>query len=267
MRWPGGRRDRKRLDGLVLAYGSGSEFDPGDPFGLCVLTLTGDGRATLENRRRSQVRRWHGTVADQVLPRVLAALDTAGFPHVPRHHPRPGPTRTLVVESAAGTASAPPMDHYLALTWPGYGTAFSLLDRVVVALSDGVLAVTADASPDLVRIDWTRTEPAIRRPALPAPWAITYCTLRDVDPDRLAVDDARWGWLTEDQLWAEHPDGRTIDVGWYPDNSPTGRWRVTLIDDGTAGTRSEHRSVADVVAEVERLANGSRSSGPAPDAI
>ncbi len=42
----------------------------------------------------------------------------------------------------------------------------------------------------------------------------------------MAPDDATWGWFTEDQLVVRHPDGRMVDVGWYPDNDPAGRFRL-----------------------------------------
>ncbi|MGF1600209.1 MAG: hypothetical protein ACFCVK_25455 [Acidimicrobiales bacterium] len=115
--------------------------------------------------------------------------------------------------SPTGTVAAQPMAYNEAMRWPGYGPAFALLDRIVVALSDRSLSVVDDAA-----------------------------------------DDGRWGWLTEDQLVVEHPEGRIIDVGWYPDNHPTGSWRVSLVDGTETTARSEQRSVAGVVQEVERLA-------------
>ncbi len=52
----------------------------------------------------------------------------------------------------------------------------------------------------------------------------------------MAPDDPKWGWFTEDQLVVRHPDGWMVDVGWYPDNDPTGRFRLVVL----AGDSAQH---------------------------
>ena len=36
--------------------------------------------------------------------------------------------------------------------------------------------------------------------------------------------------LLQDLLEIELPDGKIIDVGWYPEHDPTGRYRITLYE-------------------------------------
>jgi hypothetical protein len=78
---------------VELGYRSGSEFDPGDPFGLCLLSVRSDGAADLVNRRSGRELRYQAAVAPGVLDQVLACLHAGGFPAVPAHVVPAGPTR------------------------------------------------------------------------------------------------------------------------------------------------------------------------------
>lgn len=77
-----------------------------------------------------------------------------------------------------------------------------------------------------------------------------YSALRDLDPEALAPDDPRWGWFTEDQLVVRHPDGRVLDVGWFPDNAPGGRFRIRLLDGRAPGEDVWTRSPREVLRRV-----------------
>ena len=49
------------------------------------------------------------------------------------------------------------------------------------------------------------------------------------DPAALAPEDEGWGWFTESLFLAEGPGGVVLEIGWYPDSDPQGRFVVTLL--------------------------------------
>ena len=134
---------------IRIVYESGSEFDPGDPFGLCVLDLRSDGEVRLTNRRRGVERTYGATLRPGVLDRLVRHLRDAGFPDVPEHVVPAGPTRRVQVHTAAGHRQTAPIAFHEAPQWPGYREAFHLLDSLVVAVSRGELPVVPDPEPDL----------------------------------------------------------------------------------------------------------------------
>jgi hypothetical protein len=124
-----------------IGYRSGNEHDPGDPFGLCVLTVRKDGTVHLHNRHRGSERHFEGRCATGVRGRLLAALAKSGFPAVPPHRIPAGPTRQVWTIGPQGEAFSPPMAFHESAGWPGYGDLFRLLDSLVVAVSRGALPV------------------------------------------------------------------------------------------------------------------------------
>ncbi|MBL8930808.1 MAG: hypothetical protein JNL54_11845 [Kineosporiaceae bacterium] len=144
-----GRHAPTGAEVLRIVYESGSEFDPADPFGLCVLDLRSDGDVHLTTRRRAVERAYRATMRPGVLERVVRNLREGGFPGVPEHVVPAGPTRRLQVHTATGHQQTPPMAFHEAPRWPGYREAFHLLDSLVVAVSRGELPVVPDPEPDL----------------------------------------------------------------------------------------------------------------------
>jgi hypothetical protein len=54
--------------------------------------------------------------------------------------------------------------------------------------------------------------------------------LRVIDPQTLAANDSDWELLGEDLLQVKHKNTDTIlDVGWYPEASPTGQFKLVVI--------------------------------------
>lgn len=97
-------------------------------------------------------------------------------------------------------------------------------------------------------------EPEHRVLIPPPGWTVPFTHLRQQEPDDLGPDDD-WFWFLEDIAYYRHEDGTGIDIGWYPDQNPAGRYRVEHVDD--AWTRLspslETRSLAEVVAHIESL--------------
>ncbi len=138
-------------DGVVrVVHESGSEFDPADPFGLCILDLRSDGTADLLNRRRGETRTYHATARSTVFDRLVAQLREAGFPDTPGHDLPAGPTRRVTLHGPASHLSTSPLAFHENMHWPGYGEAFHLLDSLVVAVSQGDLPVVQGAASDLI---------------------------------------------------------------------------------------------------------------------
>jgi hypothetical protein len=139
------------VDGVArVVYESGTEFDPADPFGLCVLDLRPDGTADLLNRRRGESRTYQATALPTVFDRLVDHLREAGFPDAPQHDLPAGPTRRVTLHGPATHLSTAPLAFYEAMRWPGYREAFHLLDSLVVAVSQGDLPVIQDAATDLI---------------------------------------------------------------------------------------------------------------------
>ena len=140
-----------RTGDFMLEYTCGSEHDPANPYGRCVLTLYADGRLTLDNRVRGQNRSWGATVEPGVVDRLVALLDAAGFPAVPLHPVAPGATRVLLVRSGGTWTRTPVTGFHEARRMPGYKEVYHLLDSLVACASLGALTIVQDVLPDLVR--------------------------------------------------------------------------------------------------------------------
>jgi hypothetical protein len=65
---------------------------------------------------------------------------------------------------------------------------------------------------------------------VPGSWLIQHNQLREVDPETVAANDPRAELLLEDLLQASRDD-LLIDVGWYPDGNPSGRYRLLVLAD------------------------------------
>jgi hypothetical protein len=136
-----------------VEYTSGSEYDPGDPFGRCVLVIDGND-ASLEVRHRGVRRSWKGHVSDSTLATIDSQLTAAGYPAVPTHKvPAGSSLRTLTVSSSGeptedgeGPKTAR-MAYHEAARLPGYAEAFELLDGVIVALTAGEVPVVPTPTP------------------------------------------------------------------------------------------------------------------------
>lgn len=61
--------------------------------------------------------------------------------------------------------------------------------------------------------------------SVPRGWEVVYHELYDVDPD--AIEAGQELYLCEDQFQMRSGD-YIADVGWYPDNDPSGAWRLVV---------------------------------------
>lgn len=67
---------------------------------------------------------------------------------------------------------------------------------------------------------------------IPETWDLSYHEFRQIDPQKLSPDDLDWLLLKQDLLQIKHKaTGILLDVGWYPDSSPSGFYRLVLIQD------------------------------------
>ena len=101
-------------------------------------------------RKAPQQQRWTGAVAPEVLVRLTAALDRAGFPAVPAHRIPGGATmRHLIAEDERGPRSAQ-VEWRAAKAMPGYDEAFALLDTIVRQLSGDAVDRVPGGQPPVV---------------------------------------------------------------------------------------------------------------------
>lgn len=93
---------------------------------------------------------------------------------------------------------------------------------------------------------------------LPASWVARWNELRELDPGALHSEDPDWELLTEDLLHLEHtPTGLVMDVGWYPEASPQGTFKLEVIrgsDWDQPLTTFRTRSLRELSERVEQLA-------------
>jgi HEAT repeat protein len=93
------------------------------------------------------------------------------------------------------------------------------------------------------------SEPPLQPVEAPPPWQVVYNTLRALEPAELPADDPRWGWFTEDLLQVVHPSGLRIDLGWRPDGSPAGAYRLVVVQ-GDDWSHPVHSATLGSLAEV-----------------
>jgi hypothetical protein len=100
-------------------------------------------------------------------------------------------------------------------------------------------------------------EPDHRILVPPPDWTVRFTNLRQQDPGDLGPDDD-WFWFVEDISYYQHVSGVGVDIGWYPDQNPAGRYRVEHVDENwrAVSPSFETRSLAEVVAHVERIWRG-----------
>jgi hypothetical protein len=137
-------------DDFSLVYSCGNEYDPANPFGQCVLTLTPNGRVRLDNRRFGSSRSWVAWVDLSILVELVELLNAAGFPVVPAHPIAPGATRTLTVRTGGRELRTPPAGFHDVVRLPGYRELYHLLDSIAVDASRSTLNLLPDARTGLV---------------------------------------------------------------------------------------------------------------------
>jgi hypothetical protein len=136
--------------GVRIEYATGLENAPGDPFGRTELVIEPDGAARLEHRHVGRHRAWTGRIDPQVLERLQAALERAGFPNVARHPVPAGATiRTLVAERD-GSREGVHVAWHAAKDLPGYDEAFAILDSLVRQMSEDTVKAAPDSLPPAV---------------------------------------------------------------------------------------------------------------------
>ena len=113
----------------VILYDSGNADAPDDPFGHNCLELHWSGAARLWNRQRFRpVGCWETTFEPALFEEVAAALSEAGAwtGLIP-----PSATRRLRTSTRVGQTTSVILPWHGVDKLPGYGRAFSLLDRAV----------------------------------------------------------------------------------------------------------------------------------------
>ncbi|MCR2806074.1 hypothetical protein [Paenibacillus soyae] len=62
-------------------------------------------------------------------------------------------------------------------------------------------------------------------------WRVTYNEFFEADPDSFVDENHKHAWeFKEDLLQLDHDRKRTLDLGWYPEFNPKGKYRLVLID-------------------------------------
>jgi hypothetical protein len=139
--------------GMQLQYQAGNEHSPFDTSGRFVLELDSGGTVRVAHHRRvGAPRRWTADAGTGVVERVLAALDKAGFPAMPKLAP-PLPDTTIRSLSVSGGPTGGVM-----LAWDavaglaGYAEAFEVLDGLVAQLTGLAIPTAAPADPAVTGI-------------------------------------------------------------------------------------------------------------------
>lgn len=88
---------------------------------------------------------------------------------------------------------------------------------------------------------------------IPEGWTVAYNSFCEVDVDH---PDA-WTLLKESLLQLKHERrGRLLDLGWYPEGEPDGRFVMQLYDGDFTGTllqKHETQDRAEMVSVIERV--------------
>jgi hypothetical protein len=136
--------------GVRYEYATGLENAPSDPFGRTELAIEPDGAARLDHRHVGRHRAWTARVDPQVLERLQATLERAGFPNVASHPvPAGAAIRTLVAERH-GVREGVHVAWHAAKDLPGYDEAFAILDSLVRQMSEDTVKAAPDTLPPAV---------------------------------------------------------------------------------------------------------------------
>lgn len=74
------------------------------------------------------------------------------------------------------------------------------------------------------------TQPPLLRLRIAAGWLVRYNELREIAPEKLLADDELWVYMNQDLMQVESRDETMlIDVGWYPDNDPSGHFGIKVV--------------------------------------
>ena len=96
--------------------------------------------------------------------------------------------------------------------------------------------------------------PPLQPLRIPAGWAVLYHDLREIDPSPEAFAGS---WLREDLLQLKNDRADVlVDVGWYPEGDPDGKYSVVMYRGDFRGQRMHEYHTPNrlpMVAEVERL--------------
>ena len=141
-------------DPFRITYRSGNEHNPGDPTGLVVLAIAGDGAVTVSQRARGGAvqNQWAGTTDRGVIERVIEHLAVAKFPLVPDHRIVAGSTlRTIEITTGETTQTCNPTSWDAVDAMPGYREAYRLLDSITTEVTAGSLKMLVDPEPGLAR--------------------------------------------------------------------------------------------------------------------
>ncbi|WP_340022992.1 hypothetical protein MHI24_28815 [Paenibacillus sp. FSL K6-1096] len=67
---------------------------------------------------------------------------------------------------------------------------------------------------------------------IPSSWEVSYNTLLELNPAELGSEAGEWFNFTEDLLQLKHSNYNILlDVGWYPEADPNGKYGLELIKD------------------------------------
>ncbi|GAA3413629.1 hypothetical protein ACFFNY_06875 [Paenibacillus hodogayensis] len=97
---------------------------------------------------------------------------------------------------------------------------------------------------------------------VPSGWRVRFNEFTEADSDSFVDEYHEQLWeFKEDLLQFEYDDKRILDLGWYPEFNPKGRYKLVLIDSANNGERDrenpiyvfESRNVKEIIEKVEFL--------------
>ncbi|RCW40297.1 hypothetical protein [Paenibacillus prosopidis] len=67
---------------------------------------------------------------------------------------------------------------------------------------------------------------------IPPGWMVNFNQFTEANPDAFKNDDYEYKWeFNEDILQFDHiKNNRTVDLGWYPEFNPKGKYKIVLIN-------------------------------------
>ncbi len=140
------------LDRDRIAYGVGSERNPGDPFGRSQLVIEASGDARLDQHTRSGHAAWTGRVSASALESLWSALEEAAFPAMPKHPVPPGSAIRALTIGTAPAAKSVYIAYHASGTMPGYRDAFWILDSIIRQLSEDTVKSVAPYGSQIVEM-------------------------------------------------------------------------------------------------------------------
>ncbi|HEY2491731.1 MAG TPA: hypothetical protein VGI33_02210 [Paenibacillus sp.] len=90
---------------------------------------------------------------------------------------------------------------------------------------------TLDEMPDKLRKGENLMTPPLVPLRIPSGWTVNYNEFREVKADEFINDDNENRWEFSEAIFQfNHINNRILDLGWYPEHSCKGNYRLKLIE-------------------------------------